>query len=496
MDYYSAYLIKMKELAELVGISSLLSWDQEIYLPKKSGEFRAQQLSLVNGLMHEKATDPSLINAIENSILQNEATDLKKLNLNVSKKDIERKNKLSRNHIEESTLLISKSFEAWELARERNDFDTFKPFLKQIIELKRREADLITFENHPYDALLDEFEPGMKVETLDILFDKLRIGIQSLLNKIPQKNIESSFMHENYPQSIQWEMGLDVLNKIGFNFEHGRQDLSTHPFTITFSPQDVRITTRIDDNNLNEMLWSCLHEGGHALYEQGLSSDELGTPISEAASLGIHESQSRFWENHIGRGRSFWSFYYPKIQAFFPDQLNSISEHQFYCAMNEVKPSLIRTSADELTYHMHIIIRYEIEKALIDGSLHVDDLKDKWQELYRNYLGIDVPNDNEGILQDVHWAHGSFGYFPTYTLGSLYAAQMNYAMSMQEPEMESKISKGDFTFIKEWLKKSIFDKGRLYTSEELCEQMTGEKLNDRYFLEYASDKFNDIYFQH
>ncbi len=486
----------MKELAELVGISSLLSWDQEIYLPKKSGEFRAQQLSLVNGLMHEKATDPSLINAIENSILQNEATDLKKLNLNVSKKDIERKNKLSRNHIEESTLLISKSFEAWELARERNDFDTFKPFLKQIIELKRREADLITFENHPYDALLDEFEPGMKVETLDILFDKLRIGIQSLLNKIPQKNIESSFMHENYPQSIQWEMGLDVLNKIGFNFEHGRQDLSTHPFTITFSPQDVRITTRIDDNNLNEMLWSCLHEGGHALYEQGLSSDELGTPISEAASLGIHESQSRFWENHIGRGRSFWSFYYPKIQAFFPDQLNSISEHQFYCAMNEVKPSLIRTSADELTYHMHIIIRYEIEKALIDGSLHVDDLKDKWQELYRNYLGIDVPNDNEGILQDVHWAHGSFGYFPTYTLGSLYAAQMNYAMSMQEPEMESKISKGDFTFIKEWLKKSIFDKGRLYTSEELCEQMTGEKLNDRYFLEYASDKFNDIYFQH
>jgi carboxypeptidase Taq len=243
------------------------------------------------------------------------------------------------------------------------------------------------------------------------------------------------------------------------------------------------------------MLWSCLHEGGHALYEQGLSSNELGTPISEAASLGIHESQSRFWENHIGRGKSFWSFYYPQLQSFFPEQLGLISEHQFYCAMNEVKPSLIRTSADELTYHMHIIIRYEIEKALIDGSLQVDDLKDKWQELYRNYLGIEVPNDNEGILQDVHWAHGSFGYFPTYTLGSLYAAQMNHAMRMRDPEMESKISKGDFTFIKESLKNSVFDKGRCYTSEELCEQMTGEKLNDRYFLEYASDKFNDIYIQ-
>jgi carboxypeptidase Taq len=496
MDYYSAYLTKMKELAEIAGISSLLSWDQEIYLPSKGGEFRAQQLALINGLMHEKAIDQSLTSAIDNSILQNEASKLQKLNLKVSKKDIERKNKLSRNHIEESTLLISKSFEAWESARKQNDFDLFKPYLKQIIELKRREADLITFENHPYDALLDEFEPGMKVETLDILFGKLRIGIQAILNTIPQKKIESSFMFKNYPNSIQWKMGLDVLEKIGFDFEHGRQDISTHPFTITFSPQDVRITTRIDETNLNEMLWSCLHEGGHALYEQGLSYYELGTPISEAASLGIHESQSRFWENHIGRGKSFWSFYYTKLQAFFPEQLSSISEHQFYCAMNEVKPSLIRTSADELTYHMHIIIRYEIEKALIDGSLHVDDLKEKWQELYRNYLGIDVPNDNEGILQDVHWAHGSFGYFPTYTLGSLYAAQINHAMKKEEPQLEYYIAQGDFTFIKKWLKSSIFDKGRLYTSEELCEQMTGEKLNDRYFLEYATDKFNDIYIQH
>ena len=495
MNYYSAYLIKMKELAELTGISSLLSWDQEIYLPSKGGEFRAQQLALINGLMHEKATDPSLISAIDNSILQNETSDIQKLNLVISKKDIERKNKLNRNHIEESTLLISKSFEAWELARKQNDFDTFKPFLKQIIALKRREADLITFENHPYDALLDEFEPGMKVETLDKLFGKLRIGIQSILNKIPQKNIISSFMHKNYPHSEQWKMGLDVLDKMGFNFEHGRQDISTHPFTITFSPQDVRITTRIDENNLNQMLWSCLLEGGHALYEHGLSYKELGTPISEAASLGIHESQSRFWENHIGRGKSFWSFYYPQLQSFFPEQLGLISERHFYCAMNEVKPTLIRTSADELTYHMHIIIRYEIEKALIDGSLHVDDLKEKWQELYRNYLGIEVPDDNHGLLQDVHWAHGSFGYFPTYTLGSLYAAQMNHAMKMHEPEMESNIAKGDFTFIKERLKIAVFDKGRLYTSEELCEQMTGEKLNDRYFLEYATDKFNDIYTQ-
>jgi carboxypeptidase Taq len=493
MNYYSAYLTKMKELAELAGISSLLSWDQEIYLPQKSGDFRAQQLALINGLMHEKATDSSLLSVIENSILQKETGDFQKLNLVISKKDIERKNKLNRNHIEESTLLISKSFEAWELVRERNDFDPFKPFLKQIIALKRREADLITFGNHPYDALLDEFEPGMKVETLDKLFGKLRIGIQSILNKIPQKNIDSSFMFKNYPHSVQWKMGLDVLDKMGFNFEQGRQDISTHPFTITFSPQDVRITTRIDENNLNEMLWSCMHEGGHALYEQGLSDVELGTPISEAASLGIHESQSRFWENHIGKGKSFWRFYYPKLQAYFPEQLGLVSEREFYCAMNEIKPSLIRTSADELTYHMHIIIRYEIEKALIDGSLQVDNLKERWNELYLEYLGIEVPDDNQGILQDVHWAHGSFGYFPTYTLGSLYAAQFHHSMKTRQPQLNELIAKGDFSFCKNWLKTNVFDKGRLYTSEELCEQITGEKLNDRFFLNYASDKFNDIY---
>jgi carboxypeptidase Taq len=236
-----------------------------------------------------------------------------------------------------------------------------------------------------------------------------------------------------------------------------------------------------------------MHEGGHALYEQGLSSNELGTPISEAASLGIHESQSRFWENHIGRGKSFWRFYYPKLQAYFSEQLGLISERQFYCAMNEVKPSLIRTSADELTYHMHIIIRYEIEKALIDGSLHVDDLKQKWQELYRNYLGIDVPNDNEGILQDVHWAHGSFGYFPTYTLGSLYAAQFYNAAVEQMPNLEAQLEEGNTAQLLLWLKDKIYEKGRLYNSEEICQLATGSGLNPKFFMNYLNKKYQSVY---
>lgn len=493
MNYYSDYIKKMSELAELAGISSLLNWDQEIYLPLKSGEFRAKQLALINGMIHEKITSPSLLSCIKDSLSNETLKEYQKLNLQVSKKDILRKNKLSRSHIEESTLLISKSFEVWESARKKNDFQIFKPFLEKIIDLKRREADLISYENHPYDALMNEFEPGIKTETLDIIFGKLRIGIQKIINNLPVERNSNNFLLTNYPQNTQWKMGLDVLKKIGFDFEKGRQDVSTHPFTITFSPKDVRITTRIDENNLNEMLWSCLHEGGHALYEQGLSEVELGTPISEAASLGIHESQSRFWENHIGRGHAFWNYYYHSLQTQFPNQLTSISERQFYCAINEVKPSLIRTSADELTYHMHIIIRYEIEKALIDGSLHVDNLKERWNELYMEYLGIEVPDDNLGILQDVHWAHGSFGYFPTYTLGSLYAAQFHHAMKTSQPQLNELTAKGDFSFIKNWLKSNIFDKGRLYTSEELCVQITGEKLNDRFFLNYASDKFNDIY---
>jgi carboxypeptidase Taq len=312
--------------------------------------------------------------------------------------------------------------------------------------------------------------------------------LNELLSRKPA-NINDDFMYFNYPQNLQWEAGIEVLTIMGYDFTKGRQDISTHPFTISIAPDDVRITTRIDENNLYEMMWSCIHEGGHALYEQGISTGSFGTPHSEAASLSIHESQSRLWENHIGRGKSFWIYYFDQLKNRFPEQLKAVQTSTFLNAINQVKPSLIRTNADELTYHYHIIIRYELEKQLIEGSLKVSELKDKWNALYKDYLKIDVPDDVRGVLQDVHWSHGSFGYFPTYTLGSLYAAQFYHSAQQQITDLEQQISKGNMAPLLQWLRKNVHSKGRLFTSEELCEQISGERLNDSYFLEYAKKKF-------
>ena len=485
---YTDYSIAMKEIADLSGISSLLQWDQEIYLPKQSGASRARQLSLISGLLHEKSTSNSISTLIDDLLQSSNLSELERKNLEISKRDIVRRSKLTKEHVESSALLTSQAYESWELARSENDFRLFAPNLEKLIQLKQKEADLIGYSEHPYDALIDEFEPGMLTSNLDRIFGQLLSGLNELLSRKPAK-INDDFMYFNYPKNLQWDAGIEVLKIMGYDFTKGRQDISTHPFTITIAPDDVRITTRIDENNLYEMMWSCIHEGGHALYEQGISTGTFGTPHSEAASLSIHESQSRLWENHIGRGNSFWIYYFDHLKNRFPEQLKAVQTSTFLNAINQVKPSLIRTNADELTYHYHIIIRYELEKQLIEGSLKVSELKDKWNALYKDYLKIDVPDDVRGVLQDVHWSHGSFGYFPTYTLGSLYAAQFYHSAQQQITDLEQQISKGNMAPLLQWLRKNVHAKGRLFTSEELCKQISGERLNDSYFLEYAKKKF-------
>lgn len=486
---YSDYLTVMKEIADLSGISSLLQWDQEIYLPKQSGASRARQLSLLSGLIHEKSTSNSISDLIDELLTSNNLDELERKNLEISKRDITRRSRLTKEHVETSSLLISQSFESWESARKGNDFRLFAPNLEKLIQLKQKEADLIGYSEHPYDALIDEFEPGMLTSNLDRIFGQLITGLDELLSRKPLA-FNDEFMYFNYPKNLQWDAGIEVLKIMGYDFNKGRQDISTHPFTITIAPDDVRITTRIDENNLYEMMWSCIHEGGHALYEQGISTLYIGTPHSEAASLSIHESQSRLWENHIGRGESFWSYYFNLLKNRFPNQLSAVQTNTFIKAINQIKPTLIRTNADELTYHYHIIIRYELEKQLIEGSLKVSDLKEQWNSLYKEYLKIDVPDDMRGVLQDVHWAHGSFGYFPTYTLGSLYAAQFYHSAQQQIKDLEKQISVGNMAPLLQWLRTNVHSKGRLFTSEELCEQISGERLNDSYFLEYANKKFN------
>jgi carboxypeptidase Taq len=329
---------------------------------------------------------------------------------------------------------------------------------------------------------------------LDKTFTSLQPQLRELLNKIlASAPVSDQFLHQFYPSKDQWAFGMDLIKQLGFDLEAGRQDISEHPFTTSFNRNDVRITTRIDENNFGNMTWSCIHETGHALYEQGLPESEYGLPSGEYASLGIHESQSRLWENSVGRSLGFWSHQYPKLQAYFPMQLGKVSLIDFYKGINKVHPSLIRTESDELTYHFHIMIRYELEKSLLEGVLMAHDIPAYWNEQYEKWLGLKVPNDKLGCLQDVHWSHGSFGYFPTYSMGSFYAAQFYAAAAQQVPGLSARIREGKTDDLLVWLRQHIHQSGRLWTSEELCQRATGEGLNIQYFMNYLLEKYKKMY---
>ena len=353
---------------------------------------------------------------------------------------------------------------------------------------------MLGYEGHPYNALMNEYDRGLTVNIVDNIFKNLRPALSEILDSVRQhRQVEDDFLHQSFNKDRQWEYGMDMLKKIGFDFDSGRQDISIHPFTTNFSNADVRVTTRIDENDFSNMTWSCIHEGGHALYEQGLPGEHYGLPLSEYCSLSIHESQSRIWENNIGRGKAFWQHNFPALKTFFPDQLKNVTQEKFFKGINKVQPSLIRTEADELTYHFHVMIRYEIEKLLLEGTISVKDISAYWNELYSKYLGITVPDDLHGYLQDIHWSHGSFGYFATYSTGSLYAAQLYAAIKKEHPNMEDQIALGDTKDVFNWLRKNIHSKGRFFTSEELCREATGAYLDAKYFIDYATEKYQDIY---
>jgi carboxypeptidase Taq len=335
----------------------------------------------------------------------------------------------------------------------------------------------------------------MTKNRLDEVFSNLLPQLSDLLQRIQKAPHQpnNKFLQGQFDSKAQWEMGIKIIGQIGYDFNRGRQDLSTHPFTITMSPDDVRITTRVSENDIQEMLWSCLHEAGHAMYEQGLSVNSYGLPASEAASLGIHESQSRLWENQIGRELPFWKAHYPTIQQTFPKSFDSIELSDFYKAINLVEPGYIRTNADELTYHFHVYIRFKLESLLMEDKLQVSDLEDAWNSMYQEFLGLTPKNCLEGILQDVHWAHGSFGYFPTYSLGSLYAAQFYNAAVEQMPNLEAQLEEGNTAQLLLWLKDKIYEKGRLYNSEEICQLATGSGLNPKFFMNYLNKKYQSVY---
>ena len=485
---------RMKKIADVNYASALLSWDQETYMPLKGGSTRSRQLSTLSGIAHELFTQRDTELLLNQALEENGLTDKEVRNLKLIVEELERQKKYPTSFVEDMSKSISVCFQAWNDARLKNDFSLFVSPLEKLIDFKLQETELLGYENHPYNALLDQYERKLTVADLDELFSGIKQRLTPLLNRIFSAiQVDDEFFFQHFDKNKQWDLGIDLLKQMGYDFECGRQDISAHPFTINFSSRDVRVTTRIDENNLSEMIWSCIHEGGHALYEQGLPEAEYGLPLSEAVSLGIHESQSRLWENNVGRSHQYWKNNFKKVQALFPEQLDKITSDQFYKACNKVERSFIRTNADELTYHFHIMIRYEIEKNLISGNIRVKDLPDVWNELYKKYLDLEVKDDKHGVLQDVHWSHGSFGYFPTYSIGSFYAAQFFYAANKAIPDLNENIENGNFNLLLNWLRHSIHQHGKFYSAHDLCKKITGEQLNVSYFMNYVTDKYEKIY---
>lgn len=493
-ELYTTYVTEMRTIADLRYASAVLQWDQETYLPPKGAPIRGQQIATLSEIAHRFFTDDKLGARLQELLASNQLSPDEKRNVELTWQDYSKQKKFPSSFVRELAEAVNKSFHSWIEARKVNDFKLFAPDLSKLIELKKKEADMLGYEQHPYDALLDDHDKGATVQLLDKVFNAVKQPLKDLLDKIGlQPPADDNFLQQHFDKDKQWQFGLQVLKEMGYDMEAGRQDISEHPFTVNFNSQDVRITTRVDENDLSNMVWSCIHELGHALYEQGLPVEQYGLPLGEPASYTIHESQSRLWENHVGRSRAFCERWLPVLQQYFPEQLGKISVEAFYKGINKVQRSLIRTEADELTYHFHIMIRYELEKRVLEGSLAVKDIPVFWNDHYRQYLGVEILSDKQGCLQDVHWSHGSLGYFPTYSLGSFYSAQFYAFASKAIPGLNEQIRKGNTAPLLQWLRTQVHNKGRRFTSEELCKEICGETLNIEYFISYLLDKYRDIY---
>lgn len=484
----------MQKVADLRYASAVLQWDQETYLPPKGAEIRGRQVATLSEMSHEMFTSTKLGNLLEALLQSDDLTTLQRKNVELTWEDYTKQKKFPSAFVRAMAETTQKSFHSWIQARRENKFSLFEKDLSELLQLKLQETDLLGFDHHPYNALLNDHDKGSSVQLLDSLFSDMQVPLKELLDTITgRQQVNDSFLKQHFPRQLQWEFGMEIIKDLGYDLQAGRQDLAEHPFTINFNSQDVRITTRIDENDLSNMIWSCIHEVGHALYEQGIPADQYGLPLGEPASFSIHESQSRLWENHVGRSRSFCEYVLPILQKYFPNQLGNISVDEFYKGINKVEPSFIRTEADELTYHFHVMIRYEIEKKLMEKQITVADIPAYWNEHYHRYLGVSVKDDKTGCLQDVHWSHGSFGYFPTYSQGSLYAAQIYQSASAAIPSLEKEVIAGDNSKLLNWLRENIHRYGRFYTSEELCKKVTGDGLQSRFFLDYLLAKYSNIY---
>lgn len=489
----------LRRVSTIGSALALLGWDQETQMPQGGAASRAEMIGALTEIVHERSISEAMGERIARAKAAVDGGDPSLVALvREAEYDWERSRRIPTELAHEVAIASSTSLMAWRSARKADDFDTFRPHLENMVDLKRRVAEALRGSDGGtlYDQLMAEYEPGMTAELFQGYIDAVRPGLVDLVAEAAPrcKKLRKDFLTAGYEPDAQLEFSRELLTAMGYDFENGRLDLTAHPFcTGIASPNDVRITTRVDDDDFTGNLFSVIHEGGHALYEQGLDPRWSGTPLGSATSLGIHESQSRLYENNIGRSDAFWQHWLPKFRAAFPGRVDDVSHEEFVAAVNRVEPSLIRTEADEVTYSLHVMLRFEIEHGLIEGTVQVSELPGLWKRLMRESLGIEPPNDADGVLQDIHWSMGAFGYFPTYFLGNLYAAQFERTLRVENPDLDDQLAAGTMGPLRDWLGKKVHAPGRRFRALDLCREVTGEDLDPRHFNEYLAAKVRRLF---
>lgn len=489
---------RLADIHHLGTAGAVLDWDQQTYMPPGGLRARAEQKATLSKLSHRLFTDPEI-----GELLQRAAEEVADFDpqsddaalVRVTQRDYDKATRLPEELVTEISRVTSHAQEEWAQARAEDDFPRFAPWLERIVDLERRTAEYLGYTDRLYDALLDQYEPGMTAARIDEIFAELKRETVPLARAIFERveSVDASVLTREYEPEQQREFAEAVLKDCGFDFLRGRQDRSVHPFCTHFSRGDVRLTTRYDRNFLPMALFGSLHEMGHGLYEQGTAESLEGTSLASGASLGVHESQSRLWENLVGRSRGFWGHYYPSLKHAFPDPLNGVDMEQFYRAINRVAPSAIRVEADEVTYNLHIILRYELENELLEGRLSVQDAPEAWNAKMEELLGFRPESNREGILQDVHWSIGILGYFPTYSLGNVLSAQIWEKALADVPSIPEDIASGQFEALLGWLRENIHQHGRKLFPEDLVRQATGSELTTAPYVRYLKGKFGEIY---
>jgi len=487
-----------KEIANLRACHSLIEWDERTYMPPKGADQRADMNSQLAGLIHDKFTDPKideLISELERSRSLGDAESVDAVNIREFRHDYNRATKVPKRLVEELARVTSLGQGVWTRGRHSGDFAEFYPLLEQILKLRKEQADAWGYKKDPYDALLEDYEPGATIAEISRVFDGFRPELVDFVHAIIESGRKPNvaLLARSYPTERQEMFGEMVSTAIGFDYTAGRLDVTTHPFCTSFGPGDTRITTHYDPNNFAKAFFGIIHEAGHGIYDQGLPVEHWGTPMGEFVSLGIHESQSRMWENMVARSKPFWDNFLPIAKCFFPEALTGVKVEDFYFAVNDVRPSLIRIEADEVTYNLHIMLRFEMERAFFSGDMKVRDIPGAWNEKFKAYFGITPSNDAEGCFQDVHWSAGYIGYFPTYALGNLYAAQFYTAAEKELGNLHDMFSRGEFLPLKNWLNEKIHSQGKRYRAAKLCEVITGKPLSHKPMMKYMKEKYSPLY---